>query len=177
MLDPTQPLPKAEDSTHGIDIKPWSFTVDTDKQFRVNVWDFGGQAIYHATHRYFLSSNALYVLVVDVRKDSEQSTLDLEIYWWLHAVELWGGNSPVLLLQNDTGGRLLEIDMGTLRKEFDFLDNKTHKINLATVTNTEHEDFNRILAAFQFQFRQLPNFRKPLPKIWVEIRQFVEEQK
>jgi hypothetical protein len=89
-------------------------------------------------------------------------------------VELWGGKSPVLLLQNDTGGRLLEIDMGALRKEFESLDNKTYQVNLAKVENNQHDSFNRILETFKFKLKELP--KKTVPKIWVEIRQFVEEK-
>jgi len=174
ILDPTKPLPTKDESTHGIDIETWFFELENQKKFRVNIWDFGGQAIYHATHRYFLTNNALYVLVIDVRKDSEQSMIDLEIYWWLHAVELWGGKSPVLILQNDTGERLLDIDMGALRKEFESLDNKTYQVNLDKIKNNQHDIFNKILENFKFKLKELP--KKTVPARWVEIRQFVEEQ-
>jgi GTPase SAR1 family protein len=32
-----------------------------DKTFRVNIWDFGGQEIYHQTHQFFLSKRSLYL--------------------------------------------------------------------------------------------------------------------
>jgi len=29
----------------------------------VNIWDFGGQEIYHATHQFFLTHRSLYLLL------------------------------------------------------------------------------------------------------------------
>jgi internalin A len=47
---------KDEVSTKGVDVLQWSFPVDGGRKFRVNIWDFGGQEIYHATHQFFLTS-------------------------------------------------------------------------------------------------------------------------
>jgi internalin A len=46
-------LPTNNESTHGIDVMVWSFTLADGNTFRVNIWDFGEQAIYHATHQFF----------------------------------------------------------------------------------------------------------------------------
>ena len=46
-------VPTPEDSTHGIEVKEWHFNMENGKDFRVNIWDFGGQEIYHATHQFF----------------------------------------------------------------------------------------------------------------------------
>ena len=42
-----------KESTHGINVFEWNIPMEelhTQKDFRVNIWDFGGQEIYHATH-------------------------------------------------------------------------------------------------------------------------------
>src|SRR5689334_14345811 len=44
-----------EKTTEGIDVVQWSFPLENGQQFRINIWDFGGQEIYHATHQYFLT--------------------------------------------------------------------------------------------------------------------------
>ena len=49
-------LPKKEnDRTKGIDIQPLEIVNQRDSSipFKMNVWDFGGQEIYHATHQFF----------------------------------------------------------------------------------------------------------------------------
>jgi internalin A len=58
-----------EESTQGIDVTQWQFPLDNGKEFRINIWDFGGQEIYHTTHQFFLTKRSLYALVVDTRKE------------------------------------------------------------------------------------------------------------
>ena len=52
------------------------------RKFQVNIWDFGGQEIYHATHQFFLTRRSVYILVCDDRKE------DTDFFYWLQVVEL-----------------------------------------------------------------------------------------
>lgn len=38
------------------------------KAVRFAVWDFGGQAVFHSTHRFFITPNALYLVLYDMTK-------------------------------------------------------------------------------------------------------------
>lgn len=49
------------ESTHGINNEIW----EPGSGLKVNVWDFGGQEFYHATHRLFLSKNALSLVLFE----------------------------------------------------------------------------------------------------------------
>ncbi|CAK8715957.1 hypothetical protein GCAAIG_05360 [Candidatus Electronema halotolerans] len=81
-----------EDTTHGISIRGWDVTAG-GQPIKVNIWDFGGQEIMHATHQFFLSKRSLYVLVLDGRKDERPE-------YWLQHIESFGGDSPVLVVLN-----------------------------------------------------------------------------
>jgi internalin A len=81
-----------EDTTHGINIQGWPQEVG-GRKIRINIWDFGGQEIQHATHQFFLSKRSLYILVLDGRKDERTE-------YWLRHIEAFGGNSPVLIVLN-----------------------------------------------------------------------------
>ncbi len=83
---------KEEDTTHGINIRGWQ-PDNGGQQIKVNIWDFGGQEIMHATHQFFLSRRSLYVLVLDGRKDERAE-------YWLRHIESFGGDSPVLIVLN-----------------------------------------------------------------------------
>jgi Miro-like protein. len=69
----------------------------------MNIWDFGGQEIYHATHQFFLTKRSLYILVADTRKE------DTDFYYWLNVVELLSDNSPLLIvkMRNKNGNEKL----------------------------------------------------------------------
>jgi hypothetical protein len=87
-----QPFDQHENTTHGINIQGWEQEVG-GRKIRINIWDFGGQEIQHATHQFFLSKRSLYVLVLDGRKDERPE-------YWLRHVEAFGGDSPVLVVLN-----------------------------------------------------------------------------
>ena len=72
----------SEKSTEGINIIRWKFPLKDNQTFTVNIWDFGGQEIYHATHQFFLTKRSLYVLVADSRKE------DTDFFYWLNVVNL-----------------------------------------------------------------------------------------
>lgn len=81
-----------ERQTDGINIESWEQAVD-GKTIRLNIWDFGGQEIMHATHQFFLSERSLYVLVLDGRKEEDPE-------YWLKHIRSFGGDSPVLIVLN-----------------------------------------------------------------------------
>ena len=78
---PDQPLPTEDETTRGIAIYRHEFTLKNGRRFRLNVWDFGGQEIYHATHQFFLTRRSLDVLVDDARKD-DKSVSDVFRFSW-----------------------------------------------------------------------------------------------
>ena len=104
LYQPGQELPTESETTRGIAIYRHEFRLRNGRPFRLNVWDFGGQQIYHATHQFFLTHRSLYVLVDDTRKDYK-SVSDEGFKYWLELIDVFGGHSPTLIFQNEKGGR------------------------------------------------------------------------
>jgi internalin A len=153
-----------EDSTQGIDVIQWQFPLDDGKEFRVNIWDFGGQEIYHTTHQFFLTKRSLYALVVDTRKE------DTDFYYWLNVVELLSDNSPILIIKNEKQERQKEIDERQLRGQFTNL-KETLPANFAT-----QRGFPEILRQIKHHIRKLPHVGTELPKTWVKVREALERE-
>jgi internalin A len=146
-----------EKSTKGIDVLLWKFP-HNNHEFRVNIWDFGGQEIYHQTHQFFLTERSLYIVVADTRKENT------DFYWWLKVVELLSDNSPVFIVKNEKQERQCEVNERALRGEFTNL-KEVLPTNLST---------NRGLAEIKDTIEQyitrLPHVGTPLPKLWVGVR-------
>jgi GTPase SAR1 family protein len=154
---------REEDSTRGIEVIRWSFPMGSGQTFRVNIWDFGGQEIYHATHQFFLTKRSLYVLVADTRKE------DTDFYYWLHAVELLSDNSPLLIVKNERQDRQHEISERQLRGQFTNL-KETLATNLA-----DNRGLDKVLAAIKHYISYLPQVGAPLPRTWVKVREALEK--
>ncbi|MBD0254479.1 MAG: leucine-rich repeat domain-containing protein [Cytophagales bacterium] len=109
-----------ESSTHAIKLVEWplSLHVPSDassavglERLMVNIWDFGGQYIYQATHRLFMQTEALFVLVWDAENETapyaEEITPSGEtirypnypFFYWLSYVQALSRNSPVIVVQ------------------------------------------------------------------------------
>lgn len=107
LRNPKYELIQTQPMTKGIEVEKWEFSINkedfsnlhTDNYwFRSNIWDFGGQEIMHATHRYFLTKRSLYVLVVDIRAEKT------DFFYWLNIIELFSGKSPIIIVLNEKHG-------------------------------------------------------------------------
>jgi internalin A len=151
-----------EDSTKGIEVIQWTFKMENGQPFRVNIWDFGGQEIYHATHQFFLTKRSLYAVVADTRKE------DTDFNYWLNVVELLSDNSPLLIIKNEKQDRRREINEGQLRGQFANL-KETLVTNLAT-----NRGLTEVLKSVRHYICSLPHIGTPLPKTWVKVREALE---
>ena len=166
ILDPNSPMPKPEETTKGVDVLEWHFNMDNGQDFRVNIWDFGGQEIYHATHQFFLTKRSLYLLVVDSRKDHPH--LD----YWFNIVEIFSENSPLLVVKNELGDRPAQMDEPQLKGRFANL-----KESLPTNLGKPQggSGLEPIKQAITYHISQLPHIGNSLPKTWIKVREKLEE--
>jgi internalin A len=117
LIDPAFDLAKNGnhiESTRGIAIAPWTWRTPAGEDFKVNVWDFGGQEIYHSTHQFFLTKRSLYVFVWDARKEDRLAGFD----YWLSVVRLLSANSPIVIVLNKADERIKEIEQRSLTEKF-----------------------------------------------------------
>lgn len=178
LKNPECELPKEDKTTRGIDVLNFEFPVEPKdfpqiadnrkvkkRYFRVNIWDFGGQEIYKATHRFFLTNRSLYALVADNRME------DTDFNYWLHVVEMFGGDSPLLIVQNEKQERKRELDVTAMRARFKNIRNDVIRVNFA--------DKNRFrLQELKLEIRKLitklPHIGSQVPSKWTKIRRELE---
>ena len=173
ILDPGYALDAGEDSTEGINVMAWQFPAgirvrDKDgerviqRDFRVNIWDFGGQEIYHSTHQFFLTKRSVYALVTDERKE------DTDFEYWLEVVNLLSGGSPLVIVQNRKQGRQQGIDLGVLRQRYPNLCG-TVSLDLA-----DNSGLEAAIVRIRRELEQLPHIGTSLPKTWRDVRVALE---
>jgi len=164
-----KPLPTENETTKGIDIHRHEFKLVNGRNFRLNVWDFGGQEIYHATHQFFLTKRSLYVLLDDTRKDYK-TVHDTGFKYWLEVADLLGGHSPVLIFQNEKGGRTKTIDESGIKAKFNNL-KEIYRGNLELPGSADE-----LRKAVELYAQNLPHIGEKWPAKWVSIRSDIEQQ-
>ncbi|BDM83580.1 COR domain-containing protein [Acaryochloris marina] len=155
-------LSPTENSTEGINIIQWKFLCNDNAEFITNIWDFGGQEIYHATHQFFLTKRSLYVLVADSRDENTN------FFDWLNAINIISDGCPILIVKNEKQDRNKEISERQLRGEFLNLE-KILATNLAN-----NRGLTAIREAIKYYIFNLSHVGTELPKSWVAVRKVLE---
>lgn len=168
LKDEKAPMPEEKDTTRGMTIEPYFFKTADNRNFQINIWDFGGQEIYHATHQFFLTKRSLYVLVDNTRKDDKKQN-DAGFDYWLQVTNLFGGSSPLLVVQNEKDDRTKMLDMKGMKASFDFVKDR-FATNLLT-----GRGLKEVKEAIHYQIQRLPHVGEKLPKKWIAIRRELED--
>lgn len=173
LVNPKYCLTEAE-STEGINIDTWIIGKDEVQKFnkaiqdnlKINIWDFGGQEIYHSTHQFFLTKRSIYLLVTESRKEDRHD----DFYYWLNIIKLLGDNSPVIMVLNKCDQPTKELPVKEYQGTFSNLKNFA-KISLANGYEYSFKEFREKLINIG---ANLEHIGKPLPKTWVDIRNDLE---
>lgn len=111
-----QGFDKAENQTEGINIETWSLDVIRPQQgvvpIALNIWDFGGQEIMHATHQFFLTRRSLYLLVLDARQGEDEGR------YWLALINSFAPDAPALIVINKSDQHHLDINRRGLQEKY-----------------------------------------------------------
>jgi internalin A len=156
--------PPPSDSTEGIEIRPWDEPTRLTDRFRINVWDFGGQEIYHATHQFFLTKRSLYLFVWDARKEDRTGGFD----YWLNVVKLLSAGSPTMIVLNKADERVREIDEVDLKNHFPNIQ-EFHKVSARTGMGMDTLR-QRVVATVT----SLPHVGDEWPRTWNNVRLTLE---
>ncbi len=157
---------QAENSTKGIDIIQWDIQSPTPEAepVRLNVWDFGGQEIYHATHQFFLTKRSVYVLVWNARKSKDYEHL----YYWLHTIEAFGEDSPIIVVLSKCHERDDDLNMKDLRERFPQI------VELYKVDSADGCGIANLREVVRDIAWNLPHMRTPWIEPWLLTRRQLE---
>lgn len=109
------PFNPNSNTTHGINIKKLSYPhPDTSCELHLNVWDFGGQDIYHATHQFYLTNHSLFLLVWNARAGYEAG----KIYKWLEVIKSLAPESPIFVVATNSNPRGADLPKGDIIRQF-----------------------------------------------------------
>ncbi|GAB4010895.1 hypothetical protein GCM10028808_23010 [Spirosoma migulaei] len=149
--------------TNGVKIEQWRLPHIDGRELSFHIWDFGGQEIQHAVHKFFFTEGCLYVLVLDNRKEEEPE-------YWLQQVESLGGSAPVLVVFNKQDDNAIEIaDRKFLKEKYP---------NIVGFYNTSCMNglgINTFRENLKIQVMDLRTVEEQFPNNWFRIKTAIEE--
>jgi internalin A len=151
------------EKTEGIDIHKWDVRIKKN-DIQVNIWDFAGQEITHATHQFFLTKRSLYLLVLASRGDEKSNRLEE----WLKIIQNLGGASPVIIVCNKSDEHQMNLDERALREKYPNI-REIVKVSCKKGTNIKTLK-QKILK----EIRQMPHVFDPFSKKWFAVKEKLE---
>jgi internalin A len=151
-------------TTLGVEIRDWRLSTGHTNDFKINLWDFGGQEIYHATHQFFLTKRSLYLFVWDARKEDRLGGFD----YWLNVVKLLSASSPIIIVLNKADIRIREIDQASLQRKFPNIV-RFHQVSALTGNG-----LTALVECIRNTVAVLPHVGDTWPGSWSRIRHLLE---
>ncbi len=151
-----------EASTKGITIQSWKIHSPTTPQteMSLNVWDFGGQEIYHATHQFFLTQRSLYILVWDARQEEEYARID----YWMKTIRTFAEESPIMIVMNKADERDKDLNIRELKTR------SPQIIAFRKVSAKEGQGIEELRKFIGRQAWELPLMGTFWPSSWLSVR-------
>ena len=150
--------------TEGIAIEKLPIDLAGVGSVQLNLWDFGGQEIMHATHRFFLSERSLYLFVWDSRHEDRYGLAD----YWLKMIAAYGGGSPVLVVLNKSDLGHQELDRNELRRRYPQI---RGFVRLSCKTG---EGLGELRAAIHTCLAEMKHLETPLSENWLAVKKELE---
>lgn len=155
-----------EAKTEGILITEWKIYLDRE-EIRLNVWDFGGQEIMHATHQFFLTHRSLYLVVLSGREGNEDGDAD----YWLRLVESFAPESPIIVVLNKINEHPFDVTRSRLLSKYPTI-RAFIETDCADGTGIE-----QLRKTIERQTDELEHLRDAFPASWFAIKDQLSSSK
>ncbi len=152
--------------TDGIEIRDWQIRRGRD-EIKLHVWDFGGQEIMHATHKFFMTSRSAYVLVSNPRAEDKYG--DSELEYWLKLIRSYAGNVPIVVAINKCETHKVSIAKGEIKDKYP---NVVGFVETSCANNVGIGELKRMIRRAISQLKHIDDL---LPQSYFDIKNRLEE--
>ncbi|MCA9922453.1 MAG: leucine-rich repeat domain-containing protein [Anaerolineales bacterium] len=154
--------------TEGVDIHKWQIEpsqIPVTNPITLNLWDFGGQGVYQATHQFFFTSRSLYLVVVNARTGEQESRL----HHWMKLISGLSNNAPVIIVVNKQDEHALQLDERELKHKY---------LNLLKIVPTScvtGAGIPELREAIADALKHLPHIYDQFPTDWLKLKADLEK--
>ena len=148
--------------TEGIEITDWKIKRGEDT-IDLHIWDFGGQEIMHATHKFFMTKRSIYVLVTNPRTEDRYGDTDID--YWMKLIQSYAGKEvPVIIAINKCDIHTIDVGKGTLRDRYGQL------VEIVETSCEKKMGIEALKDAIQKSIKALPHIDDTLPLTYFDIK-------
>jgi internalin A len=164
------PLPceESRQETLGVNVVTIEKAHPTDHQpMYLSAWDFAGQHIEHATHQFFLTENAIYLILWNARQGAASGKHDL--WYWLELLKMRVREPKFLLVATHTEHTPPDLNLADIESSYSGCQGH-FPVELSTLKGVSSLEAKILeLAAAS------PSMRAPWPPEWRDVRDEVRK--
>ncbi|MFX0125245.1 MAG: AAA family ATPase [Candidatus Hodarchaeota archaeon] len=168
----TGTVPERLQSTAGIDrYKLWE-KQDGNTFLSAYWWDYAGQYAYRDIHRLFLTPDALYILVMNLRDSLEKN----QAQYWLQSIREKAPKAkilPILTHYDQVNDNILGLTSAEDWQRLEVLISTYNTLEPIKVSNTEGTNINLVKTTINNLIRNSP--RVPVPSFYLELETYISE--
>ncbi len=159
-----------EERTHAIEVGTMEAPLSPKGPIlRWHLWDFGGQELYHATHRLFLHHQALFLLLWAEETDESENEVRHPVSYWLSFIQDLASDSPVFLVKN-------QIDRQNQQpRPLDLPDGSSPFVQELKISALKYQGVDTLKGAVVDYLKHHPErWAYDLPSSWLRLREDLE---
>lgn len=165
-----QPFKIGKSATTGIKIDIWNQRID-DFDYRINIWDFGGQWIQQQVHQFFITNESIYIVLLNARQDEKPEK-------WLDWIKNYAQESLVFLVANKMDENSnFKLEENALSTEYPFIKGFSY-ISLFKANEEieeEIEKINNLLSDIKRKVLEIRNINTPIPANYHDLKNDLED--
>ncbi len=181
------PIDEHEASTPDIAISSWKpfehdRAPDQGGNIKINLWDFGGQEIQYSLHKLFMTTDTLYVIVLDSTKDQNPEK-------YIAFLENYAPKAPFIIINNYADvltSSHLKIDANQLRERYNGTDekrpvlkaifNRVSVLKAAQIEPSWRKIMDEVEQTIKSELLQLENLNKEFPLEYQNVKEAIEKE-
>ncbi len=158
-----EPCDESRQETLGVDVVTIEkLSPSDDKPMYLSAWDFAGQHIEHATHQFFLTENAIYLILWNARQGAESGKRDL--WYWLELLKMRVREPKFLLVATHTEHTPPDLNLSEIEKNY------TGCQGHFPVDLKDLKGFLELQAKILELASNSPSLHAPWPPDWLTVR-------
>jgi internalin A len=147
--------------TPGVKITEWDLGTRRNPLL-ARVWDFGGQEIMHGTHRFFMTEQAIYLVLVTGREETE----DRDAEYWLSLVRSFAGDDvQIIVLLHKQSEDPVDLNRPLLRAKYG------HSISFLETDSETGQGITALRKEIARRARKLPGLKAAWPVPWLRVKE------
>jgi len=158
-----QPCDESRLETIGVNVVTIEKPHPMDRQpMYVSVWDFAGQHMEHATHQFFLTENAIYLILWNARQGTESGKRNL--WYWLELLKMRVREPKFLLVATHTEHTPPDLNLSEIERSYKGCQGH-FSVELSNLNG-----FNALQTRILELAAESPSLRAEWPAEWLAVR-------